>query len=284
MQSFPIFMRLQGRRVLVVGSGQAAAAKQRLLEAAGARVDLVAQVVSLEGYALVFGATGDDLRDRAVSDVARAAGIPVNVVDRPELSDFIMPAVVDRGEIVIGISTGGSAPILAQRIRATIEDVLPNGIDRVAAFARRFRNAVQTRVTDNATRRRFWERFFEGEGADLVMAGEDYRAARKIIRDLNAANATEGGAGSLTVIELASNDSDDLTLGTLRALRKADVIAHDANVAAEILDYARRDARRVDLNSDLPRDARVVVLRAPGNAKLLDVKLGAAAKLRGVAQ
>jgi uroporphyrin-III C-methyltransferase/precorrin-2 dehydrogenase/sirohydrochlorin ferrochelatase len=267
MQSFPIFMRLQGRRVLVVGSGHAADAKRRLLEAAGARVDLVAQIESLSGYALVFGASGDDARDRAVSDAARAAGIPVNVVDRPEFSDFIMPAVVDRGEIVIGISTGGSAPILAQRIRATIEDVLPNGIDRLAAFARRFRDAVQTRVTDNATRRRFWERFFEGEGADLVMAGEDFRAARKIIRDLNAADATTSGAGSLTVIDLASNDSDDLTLGTLRALRKADVIAHDANVAPEILDYARRDARRVDLDSELPKDARVVVLRAPAAAK-----------------
>jgi uroporphyrin-III C-methyltransferase/precorrin-2 dehydrogenase/sirohydrochlorin ferrochelatase len=278
MQSFPIFMRLSGRPVLVVGSGHAAEAKQRLLEAAGARVDLVDAVDVLAGYALVFGATGDDARDRAVSEAARAAGIPVNVVDRPELSDFIMPAVVDRGEIVIGISTGGSAPILAQRIRATIEDVLPSGLDRLASFARRFRNAVQTRVTDNATRRRFWERFFEGEGADLVMAGEDFRAARKIIRDLNAADATESRAGSLTVIDLVSNDSDDLTLGTLRALRKADVIAHDTGVAAEILDYARRDARRVDLNSDLPRDARVVVLRAPA------LNTTAGAKLIGVAQ
>ena len=276
MQSFPIFLRLSGRRVLVVGSGQAAAAKQRLLEAAGARVDRVAEFESLVGYALVFGATGDETKDRVISEVARAAGIPVNVVDRPELSDFIMPAVVDRGEVVIGISTGGSAPILAQRIRATIEDVLPNGLERLAAFARRFRNAVQTRVTDNATRRRFWERFFEGEGAELVMAGEDYRAARKIIRDLNAADATASGEGSLTVIDLTSNRSDDLTLGELRALRKADVIAHDAGVAAEILDYARRDARRVGLDADLPRDgARVVVLRAP--------VLAGAGKLAGVA-
>src|SRR4051812_23238618 len=209
MQTFPIFMRLAGRRVLVVGSGQAAAAKQRLLEAAGARVDLVTQVDSLGGYALVFGASGDDARDRAVSDAARAAGIPVNVVDRPELSDFIMPAVVDRGEVVIGISTGGSAPILAQRIRAQIEDVLPSGLDRLAAFARRFRTAVQIRVTDNASRRRFWERFFEGAGADLVMAGEDFRAARKLIRDLNADAATRNGEGSLTVIDLISNNSDD---------------------------------------------------------------------------
>ncbi len=271
MQSFPIFMRLSGRPVLVVGSGHAAEAKQRLLKAAGARVDCVDSVASLEGYALVFGATGDDARDRAVSEAARAAGIPVNVVDRPELSDFIMPAVVDRGEIVIGISTGGSAPILAQRIRATIEDVLPNGLDRLAAFARRFRAAVQTRVTDNATRRRFWERFFEGEGADLVMAGEDFRAARKIIRDLNASDAVESGAGAVTVIELASNRGDDLTLGTLRALRQADVIAHDSNVAPEILDYARRDALRVDVNADLPQDARVVVLRAPAAAKRMGV-------------
>jgi uroporphyrin-III C-methyltransferase/precorrin-2 dehydrogenase/sirohydrochlorin ferrochelatase len=273
MQSFPIFMRLSGRPVLVVGSGHAAEAKLRLLAAAGARVERVDAIRSLQGYALVFGATGDDARDRAVSDAARAAGIPVNVVDRPELSDFIMPAVVDRGEIVIGISTGGSAPILAQRIRATIEDVLPSGIDRVAAFARRFRAAVQARVADHATRRRFWERFFEGEGAELVMAGEDFRAARRIIRDLNAADATQSGAGTMTVIDLASNDSDDLTLGTLRALRKADVIAHDANVAAEILDYARRDARRVPLDAALPRDgARVVVLRAPAVAK----RMGAA--------
>jgi len=271
MQSFPIFMRLSGRPVLVVGSGHAAEAKQRLLEAAGARVDLVDAVDSLDGYALVFGATGDDARDRAASDAARAAGIPVNVVDRPELSDFIMPAVVDRGEIVIGISTGGSAPILAQRIRATIEDVLPNGLDLLASFARRFRNAVQIRVTDNATRRRFWERFFDGEGAAMVMAGEDFRAARKIIRDLNAADATENGAGSLTVIDLASNNSDDLTLGALRALRQADVIAHDADVAAEILDYARRDARRVELDADLPRGARVVVLHAPAAAKRVGV-------------
>jgi uroporphyrin-III C-methyltransferase/precorrin-2 dehydrogenase/sirohydrochlorin ferrochelatase len=272
MQSFPIFMRLTGRPVLVVGSGQAAAAKQRLLEAAGARVDLVAQTDSVDGYALVFGATGDEVRDRAVSDAARAAGIPVNVVDRPELSDFIMPAVVDRGEVVIGISTGGSAPILAQRIRALIEDALPNGMDRLAAFARRFRSAVQTRVADSATRRRFWERFFDGEGADLVMAGEDFRAARKIIRDLNAADATASGAGSLTVIELVSNRSDDLTLGALRALRKADVIAHDADVAVEILDYARRDARRVSPDAELPQDgARVVVLRAPAAAKRMRV-------------
>src|SRR4051794_41833652 len=136
MQSFPIFLRLQGRAVLVVGAGQAAAAKQRLLEAAGARVDLVTQMGALAGYALVFGATGDDARDQAVSAAARAAGIPVNVVDRPELSDFIMPAVVDRGEGVIGISPHGAPPLPAQRIPALIGDTLPSGLGPPAGFAR----------------------------------------------------------------------------------------------------------------------------------------------------
>jgi uroporphyrin-III C-methyltransferase/precorrin-2 dehydrogenase/sirohydrochlorin ferrochelatase len=147
-------------------------------------------------------------------------------------------------------------------VRALIEDALPNGLDRLAAFARRFRNAVQTRVADNAARRRFWERFFDGEGAALVMAGEEFRAARRMIRDLNGAEAVRGEEGGRTTIDLASDSSDDLTLGALRALRSADVIAHDAGVPTEILDYARRDARRVDLDSDLPEGERVVVLRS----------------------
>jgi uroporphyrin-III C-methyltransferase/precorrin-2 dehydrogenase/sirohydrochlorin ferrochelatase len=265
MDSFPIFMRLQGRKVLVVGTRDLAHAKQRLLLAAGARVDLRdALPPTLAGYALVFGATGDDATDRIVAAAAHDARLPVNVVDRPELSDFIMPAVVDRGEVVIGISTGGASPILAQRVRGWIEDALPSGLYRLAAFARRFRNAVQTRVADNATRRRFWERFFDGEGAELVMAGEDTRAARRMIRDLNAANAAERGEGVRIEIDLASNDPEDLTLKVLRALRKADVIVHDASVAPAILDFARRDARHVASEEEISdlTGQRVVVLRS----------------------
>jgi uroporphyrin-III C-methyltransferase/precorrin-2 dehydrogenase/sirohydrochlorin ferrochelatase len=265
MDSFPIFMRLRGREVLVVGTGAMAHAKQRLLIAAGARVDLRDTLPpTLAGYALVFGANGDDATDRVVAAAARDAHLPVNVVDRPELSDFIMPAVVDRGDVVIGISTGGASPILAQRVRGWIEDALPVGLDRLAAFARRFRAAVQTRVADNATRRRFWERFFDGEGAALVMAGEDIAAARRMIRDLNVADADERGKGTRVEIELISNDPDDLTLGTLRALRKADVILHDGDVSPAILDYARRDARHVVLDTDHSdlTGLRVVVLRS----------------------
>jgi len=265
MDSFPIFMRLRGRKVLVVGTGALAHAKQRLLVAAGARVDLRdALPPTLGGYALVFGASGHDATDRIVAAAARDARLPVNVVDRPELSDFIMPAVVDRGDVVIGISTGGASPILAQRVRGWIEDALPSGLDRLASFARRFRAAVQNRVADNATRRRFWERFFDGEGAALVMAGEETRAARRMIRDLNAPDAAAQGQGAWVAIDLVSNDPDDLTLRTLRALRQADVIVRDTAVSPAILDYARRDARQVASDETLPdlTGLRVVALRA----------------------
>ncbi|HVT53487.1 MAG TPA: siroheme synthase [Dongiaceae bacterium] len=269
MESFPIFMRLRGRKVLVVGAGALAHAKQRLLLAAGAQVDLRdALPPTLGGYALVFGASGDDAADRIVAAAARDARLPVNVVDRPELSDFTMPAVVDRGDVVIGISTGGASPILAQRVRGWIEDALPTGLDRLAGFARRFRAAVQTRVSDNATRRRFWERFFDGEAAELVMAGEDIRAARRMIRDLNATDADARGQGMRTEIELASNDPEDLTLRTLRALRKADVIVHDTGIAPAILDYARRDARHVASDEEFDvTGLRVVVLRSSQTAR-----------------
>jgi uroporphyrin-III C-methyltransferase/precorrin-2 dehydrogenase/sirohydrochlorin ferrochelatase len=275
MDSFPIFMRLQGRRALVVGTGELAAAKRRLLIAAGARVNVAdALPASLANYALVFGASGIDAVDRAVSDAARAQGVPVNVVDRPELSDFIMPAVVDRGDVVIGISTNGASPILAQRVRGWIEDALPARLQHLAAFARRFRQAVHTRIPENGARRRFWARFFEGEGAELVLAGREHRAARSMIRDLNGRAAEQRSRGSIQEFRLVSDNTDDLTLGMLRALRDADVVAHDATLPAAILDYARRDARQIvlgetptDFSQERASGLRVVVLRANPAAK-----------------
>jgi uroporphyrin-III C-methyltransferase/precorrin-2 dehydrogenase/sirohydrochlorin ferrochelatase len=275
MESFPIFMRLQGRKVLVVGTGEPAHAKRRLLRAAGATVDSVASLPSrLDGYALIFGASGDDATDRAVAAAARDAGLPVNVVDRPDLSDFIMPAVVDRGEVVIGISTGGASPILAQRVRGWIEDALPARLDRLAAFARRFRSSVHDRLADSKTRRRFWDRFFDGRAADLILAGSEHQAARQMIRDLNSAKAGERPAGSVTVIALASNDPDELRLKDLRALRQADVIAHDDDVPAEILGYARREAKRIALTdaSDVTGVNLVVLHAAARSQQLREVR------------
>lgn len=272
MQVFPLFIRLENRPVLLVGGGEAAAAKLRLLRAAGARVLLVAPSLSpdlaalvdehtiwvarafesddVSGMALVFSATADEDtggedRDIAVSKAARDAGIPVNVVDRPDHSDIVMPAVVDRGEIVIAVSTNGASPVLAQRVRAAIEAAIPHGIARLVAFARRFRSAVHHRIPDHDGRRRFWAGFFDGPIAAAVLADREREGAREIIRAINGNGADRAASGVVTELAVDPRSPDLLTLRDLRALQQADLLLFERGIAREIVDLARRDARRV---------------------------------------
>jgi uroporphyrin-III C-methyltransferase/precorrin-2 dehydrogenase/sirohydrochlorin ferrochelatase len=247
MRSFPLFLKLEGRPVLLVGAGSAAAAKLRLLNSAGARVTVVADAPAPEDFAaveLVFGATGSDASDRAVAAQARAAGKLVNIVDRPELSDFTMPAIVDRGDIVVAVSTQGASPVLAQRVRAAIESVLPPGLGRLAQFAQRFRSAIQARITDNGSRRRFWDQVLGGPIAAAVLAGDEKRAARDLIRAVNRGEP-KAETGRVSLVGAGPGDPELLTLRAARALREADVIVYDKLVDPSVLEYARRDARRI---------------------------------------
>jgi uroporphyrin-III C-methyltransferase/precorrin-2 dehydrogenase/sirohydrochlorin ferrochelatase len=265
MRSFPLFMRLENRPVLLVGDGDMAAAKQRLLEAAGAQIVQRSadefKAGDVVGMALVFSAIGDDVRDGEVTTAARAAGVPVNVVDRPELSDFIMPAIVDRDEIVVAISTNGGSPVLAQRVRAAIEAALPHGIERLVSFARRFRSAVHARIDDHDRRRHFWAGFFDGPIGKALLAGRERDAAREVIRAINGNLAPDHGSVAELLID--AQDPDLLTLGDLRALQQADVVLFDAGIALEIIDLARRDAQRaVWQGQEIIAGQRVVRLKA----------------------
>jgi uroporphyrin-III C-methyltransferase/precorrin-2 dehydrogenase/sirohydrochlorin ferrochelatase len=267
MRSFPLFLKLEGRPVLLVGAGSAAAAKLRLLGSAGARVTVVANTPSADLLAaiadsharliagvvasahladvdLVFGATGGEAGDRAVAEQARAAGKLVNIVDRPELSDFTMPAIVDRGEIVVAVSTQGASPVLAQRVRAAIESVLPPGLGRLAQFAQRFRTAIQSRIADNSSRRRFWDQVLGGPIAAAVLAGDEKRAARDLIRAVNRGEP-KAETGRVSLVGAGPGDPELLTLRAARALREADIIVYDRLVDPSVLEYARRDARRI---------------------------------------
>jgi uroporphyrin-III C-methyltransferase/precorrin-2 dehydrogenase/sirohydrochlorin ferrochelatase len=267
MRSFPLFLKLEGRPVLLVGDGSAAAAKLRLLGKAGARVavsserpspDLLAAIANAGAQLiqdalepahmvnpdLVFGATGDEARDRAVAALARRAGKLVNIVDRPELSDFTMPAIVDRGDIVVAVSTHGASPVLAQRVRAAIESVLPPGLGRLAQFAQRFRSAIQGRIADNSSRRRFWDQVLGGPIAAAVLAGDEKRAARDLIRAVNRGEP-KAETGRVSLVGAGPGDPELLTLRAARALREADVIVYDKLVDPAVLEYARRDARRI---------------------------------------
>jgi uroporphyrin-III C-methyltransferase/precorrin-2 dehydrogenase/sirohydrochlorin ferrochelatase len=263
MRVFLASIPLEGRKVVVVGGGEPGAAKARLIARSPAELVWYApdtvppeaerpaslaplprwpQPGELDGAILVFLAVFDAPETVELAAEARARGALVNVVDRPALCDFHTPALVDRGEVVIGIATGGSAPILARDLRARIEAALPDGLEALAELAREIRDVVKARIADPLERRRYWERAFRGRAADLAAAGE-VEAAREELHRLMAAEApAEGGVWLVQ----APADPDLLTLKALRILQNADLIVHEAGVCPAVIDCARRDARRIE--------------------------------------
>ena len=214
MRYFPAFVDLKDGACLVVGGGPAAHAKLRLLQRTEARLTLVAPEVipeiaaaaqsgtvtwhrrdfapdDVRGQALVFAASGNPEVDGEVARAARAAGIQVNVVDSPEHCSFITPAIVDRDPVVIGISSAGTAPVLARRLRAQLEALLPPGLGALARFADAFRPAVGALIADSRGRRRFWERFFAGPLARRVLAGEQSGTREDMLSLVNRSRRTD---------------------------------------------------------------------------------------------
>jgi len=244
MRHFPIFLDLRGRRVLLVGAGAAAERKAALLRAAGADI-LYAPSFDpkhLAGCALALGADAAEADLLALSAAAQAAGIPVNIVDRPALCSCIMPAIVDRDPITVAVSSGGAAPVLARLLRARIEAAVPPAFGRLAALADTFKAEIRARLPDLAARRRVLERLFAGRAADLVFAGREDEARAEFAAALAADAPTQG-----MVFLLASGPgaADLVTLRAQRLLGEADVIVHDATASDAVLDLARRDAERI---------------------------------------
>ncbi len=267
MKYLPLFIDVSGRPVVVVGGDETAARKVRLLLRAGARVRLCAPVATeellelaaerridhlarpfraadLEGAALAVVAEEDQ-----ASSVRRAAagyGIPVNVVDRPDLSTAVMPGIVDRDPIIVAIGSGGSAPVLVRRLRERIEALLPSGLGRLARFAERFRSAAAATRASGDERRRFWEEVLDGPIAAKVLAGQEGEAQDAMLRLVNRAERA-APAGLVSLVGVGPGDPDLLTLKALRAMQDADVVIHDALIGPSILDYVRRDAERIDV-------------------------------------
>ena len=245
MRHYPAFLDLQGRRVLVLGTGEAATRKAEAVTRAGAVVTAVAAFdpALLPGCALAIGAEAPEAELVALSRAANAAGIPVNIVDRPELCSFITPSVIDRDPITIAVSSSGTAPILARLIRARIEAMVAPAYGRLAALADRFKRQIRARTPDLTARRRLLERLLTGPAADLVFAGRDDEAAQLFERALQDDATPEPGIVHL--VGAGPGAADLLTLRAHRLLGEADVIVHDRLVSADVLDMARRDARRI---------------------------------------
>lgn len=271
MRYFPIFVDLQGQRVLAVGGGEAILNKIRLLQRTDAAIEIVAErfdpaldgLVShgavawvgrtfgpdqLDGVAAVFAAA-DDATNAGVAEAARQRNIPVNVVDRPELSSFIVPAIVDRDPLIVAIGTEGTGPVLAQGVRARIEAMLPYRIGELAEAAGRLRDRVAAAIASGAGRRAFWSRYFFGPVAEAYFAGDERGYERAVDSAISAAAAPR--PGQVTFLA-APADPELLTLKAHRRLQQADVIVYDRGTDPRILDFARRDAGRVAVESADP--------------------------------
>jgi uroporphyrin-III C-methyltransferase/precorrin-2 dehydrogenase/sirohydrochlorin ferrochelatase len=265
----PLFVALEGRRALIAGGTAAAAWKAELLSAAGAAVEVFAPEPSEEMQAIAadpprgsivihrhawsagdfaetaiaVGACEDDLEARRFADAARAVGVPVNVIDKPKFCDFSFGAIVNRSPLVIGISTDGAAPVFGQAIRAKLEALIPRGFARWAEAARRWRADVQASGLSFAARRHFWRLFTEH--AVLHPDAEPKSADYELFLATTRAEGTLAEKGSVTLVGAGPGDPELLTLRAVRALQSADVILYDDLVSPEILEFARREARKL---------------------------------------
>jgi uroporphyrin-III C-methyltransferase/precorrin-2 dehydrogenase/sirohydrochlorin ferrochelatase len=247
VKHLPLFFDLAGRRVVVVGQGPAADRRAELARSAGAAVFQLdtASAADLKGAAAVFVATGNLDNDTDARRAAKAAGVPVNVADRPGLSDFILPAIIDRDDVVVAVSTGGASPSLATLLRARIEALLPERIGALAGLAQTFRVQAKALIIDPVRRRAFWNRLVDGPAARLVLAGDDISARHVALSELNDARRALKPVGIAHIVGAGPGDPDLLTLRAAQLLQDADAILHDELVPQAILNRARREAELV---------------------------------------
>jgi len=248
MDAFPAFFPLAGRLIVVAGEGDAADAKARLFEGSSAIVTRPAAADArlpgtYAGAALAFVADPDEGFVRAAAAAARAAGIPVNVVDHPALCDFITPAVVDRGAVVAAVATTGAAPMLAAMLRNDLEAAIPEGAGRVAALFRQLRDEVRQALPDLDARRAFLRQALTGPAAEAATRG-DMEAAAQLLRQALADRTETAVVGRVCVID-AAGPADLLSLRASRALSQAEALIADPDCAPGVLGLARRDARRI---------------------------------------
>lgn len=264
MEHFPVFLKLRGKPCLIVGGGDVAARKAKLLLRAGAAITVVAPALGADirvltgdlclvearfspemcvGQKLVIAATNDQRVNQRVANAAENAGIFCNVVDDLAPSTFIVPAIVDRSPLIVAIGTSGTAPVLARRLKTQIESWLPSRIGELAAQAGVWRDRVKRRFPKLRDRLRFWERFFAGTVSSHLLAGRHRDAERAFMKSLlQPAAIPKEATGEAFIVGAGPGDPALITLRGQKLLSEADVVLYDALVSVEILDYARKDA------------------------------------------
>ncbi|MEQ9317057.1 MAG: siroheme synthase CysG, partial [Henriciella sp.] len=268
MRQFPAFFLMDDAHIVIFGDGVNAERKARLVAKTNASIKLItdkapdwvsdfgSQIETIDpsfaegalfGARFAIVALDDDADAEAAVGLAHAQGVPVNAVDRKHLCDFTIPSLLDRGEIVAAVATGGAAPVLAKDIRAKLETLLPERIGDLAALAQSWRPAVKDALSDETTRRHFWEKALRGPIAEAVYAGNDALAEKLMGETLEqfAQNANTAPLGPVHIVGAGPGDPELLTLKAFRLIQQADIVFHDKLVSPEIMDMVRRDAERV---------------------------------------
>lgn len=268
MRFLPVFMNIENRNCLVVGGGDVALRKVRLLLKANASVKLVARSLCdeietmisegmidhvgkehneslLDDCILVIAATNDKELNRRISEQARRRNLPVNVVDNPSLCTFILPSVIDRDPVQIAISTGGASPVLARLLRARLETMIPSAFGRLATLMKSVRARVREQIPDMRKRRRFWEDILQGPVAEMLYSGQDKAALAAVEKRLDQPGADIPDHGEVYLVGGGPGDPDLLTFRALRLMQQADVVLYDRLVAPAIVDLVRKDADRI---------------------------------------
>jgi len=287
MEHLPIFINLKQKPVLVVGGGDIALRKINLLIKAQARVDCLSpffcegmnslsrdnyvnlinksfEPADIKDYSVIIAATDDATVNSSISSIAHDKRIPVNVVDSPALSSFIMPSIVDRSPVIIAVSSAGKAPVLARIIRAKLETVIPSAYGILAEIAGEYRQKVKDRFSKIKDRRAFWEATFSGVIAEKVFSGRINEAKDDIEKQLN--DSVEMELGEVYLVGAGPGDPDLLTFKALRLIQQADVVLYDRLVSKGVMELVRRDSeliyvgkkggsdkstRQVDINNQL---------------------------------
>lgn len=266
MHHLPIFCQLRGRDCLLVGGGDVAERKARLLMEAGARLTVNALAFSpqftvwanegmltlvagefndalLDTSWLVIAATDDNDVNQRVSDAAEARRIFCNVVDAPKEASFIMPSIIDRSPLMVAVSSGGTSPVLARLLREKLEAVLPQHLGQLAGYAGKLRERVKTHFDNVGERRRFWEKFFVNDRLAQSLANDDTQAVSDVTEQL--LNEPLDKRGEVVLVGAGPGDAGLLTLKGLQQIQQADVVVYDRLVSDDIMNLVRRDADRI---------------------------------------
>lgn len=303
MDFLPIFMNVKGQRCLVIGGGKVASRKVFMLLRAGAAVSVVSPELcqdltirkdggeithidrsfednDLDGSKVIIAATDNNMVNVHVSELAKSKGIPVNVVDAPDLCSFIVPSIIDRNPVQIAISTGGASPVLARLLRSRLETIIPAAYGRLATLVESFREQVKTKFSNTDEIRTFWEGILEGPVADTLIAGKD-KVARELLETAVENAEAPAERGEVYLVGAGPGDPDLLTFRALRLMQQADVVVYDRLVSQGVMDLVRRDAEMIYAGKErnkhtLPQESinALLVRLAKEGKKVLRLKGG----------